>query len=96
MRPPSPSFISANDVSITVGVLFSLDDHGIPIEKHELEIDEGDNFDSAFTTLSYDGTSETYLIDLSAKPPRTTYRIRSRAKNVDGVYSEYSDFLIVS
>lgn len=79
----------------------SLDDNGTPIELHELEIDEGNDFDSAFSLLTslYDGDSDVYEIvftDLVLNPPRSTYRIRSRAKNIQGLYSEYSDFLIAA
>lgn len=72
----------------------------MPILKHELEIDEGNDFNSSFTKLtSYDGVSEQFEIiftDLVVNPPWTTYRIKSRALNEDGFYSEYSDFLIVA
>lgn len=72
----------------------------MPIVKHELEIDEGNDFNSTFTTLTtYDGLSDQFEIifsDLVTNPPWTTYRIWSRALNEDGFYSEYSDFLIVA
>ena len=71
-------FIEADDTSIKVEILFTQDDKGVQILKHYLEIDSGDDFDSAFTVLPYDGVSETYEITLTS-PPRTIFRIRSRA-----------------
>ena len=50
--PPTPTFISATQTSVTLGFGESLSDNGIPIDSYELWIDEGSNTLSDFSMVT--------------------------------------------
>lgn len=99
-KPEAPNFVNATDTTLTVSLIESTDSRGRDVQAYELWIDQGDDLTSTFRNLSsYDGQSTTYTLTVAADglgAAGTLYRIKSRAKNIDGVYSEWSEFLVVA
>jgi hypothetical protein len=85
--PPRPTFISATDTSVTLGLQQSLDDRGVPIQTYELWIDEADDASSTFTQItSFTNFSPTYTLTSAdgLGAPGTIYRVKLRAVNEEG------------
>ena len=96
--PPRPNFISATDISVTVGLQYSSNDNGIPITGYELWIDAGNDPTSSFhkvmTYPSFAGIHTLTFANDGLGSPGTTYRLKFRAVNEDGTYSLFSSELI--
>lgn len=96
--PPAPEFVSATGISVTANLFFSEDDNGSRIALYELWIDAGNDLSSDFhKATTYDGIALTHTLtaaDDSIGPPGALFRLKYRAKNVDGQFSEFSKELI--
>lgn len=85
-KPSAPQFVSANDTSISIKVFSSNDSRGVDVERYEIWRDAGNNLASSFTNeSSYDGQSLDYVITSGLGTPASTYRIKVRAVNKDGM-----------
>ena len=98
--PPKPKFVSGTDTQIVLSFEESVDDNGVAIDHYQLEIDEGDDLTSNFVVVTrYSGSALSFTLDSvldSLDAPGTLYRVRLAAVNKDGVFSDYSDVLLVA
>jgi hypothetical protein len=95
--PPAPLFKEATSTTVTLTLLDSDDDNGVPISEYELWLDAGNNLLSTFHLVpGYDGVSSEYelLSTDGLSTAGTKFRAKYRAKNIDGQYSDYSNELL--
>lgn len=96
--PSAPEFVSATGTSVTANLFFSDDDNGSRIALYELWIDAGNDLSSNFHKVTtYDGIALTHTLtaaDDSIGPPGALFRLKYKAKNVEGQFSEFSKELI--
>lgn len=97
-RPPAPTFVSADSTSVTLGFLPSRNDFGIRVVGYELYIDEGDNTLSQFRKLSsysvFKKLHTLTVVNDGLGALKTLYRVKLRAVNERGMYSEFSNELL--
>jgi len=90
--------VSATATSVNVKLFFTDDDNGSRIALYELWIDQGNDLSSNFRKVTtYDGIALTHTLTAAndnISPPGAIFRMKYRAKNVDGQFSEFSKELI--
>ena len=96
--PAEPIFVSATQDSVTLKLSESQNDNGVSVTGYELWIDAGGDTLSDFSKInSYSSFQENYTLTKTTDglgEAGTIYRVKFRAENENGNFSEFSNELI--
>jgi hypothetical protein len=91
--PPTPTYISSTDTSITVQFYTTSNSNGSPITSYEVWRDLGDGMsEMTHKETTYDGSSMQFT--LSGLTPGKVYKIANKAFNNIGS-SAFSDYVMI-